>query len=131
MYDCSECRALVEVPVTQAFLLIQKGRVLDIRGAPHLLDFSKLDEFLDWQVYAGAFNEYHEPEIAGAVAKVWIANEFTKYALSTKEDQMQTCVTFPASDCASVSVRDALQQLFRRGKFLDPANLANVYLFAS
>jgi hypothetical protein len=134
MYDCSEREGQLEVmtaPLVEAFLLVQGHKVLDVRGAPHLLDFDKLDEFADWQVYAGAYNERHEREIVGAIAKAWLIAEFSKYTLSIKETGMQSSVMFAASELPSEVVRDALRRLFREGKFLDPANLATVYLFAA
>lgn len=131
MYDCSQTTALVEVPTVQVFLLVQDGNILSVNFAPHKLNFDALNEWRDFQIYAGAKNEFGKKEIVGPIARVWLANEFSKYVLGVKYKDYQSSVNFDAVALPSEILQRELQRLFWPGKFLNPSNLAEVCLFAS
>jgi hypothetical protein len=131
MVDCEQ-RALIELPVIQVFLLVQKGKVLDVCRDPIHLGYSILDDFLDFQVYVGVRNEFGKKEIAGPIAKVWVANSYGKYTLNIKcghTYNAQSTMTATEAPCEVVARQ--LKHLYNANLLNDPASLPQVHLFAT
>jgi hypothetical protein len=137
MMDCNEWAnewapgTLVELPVVSAFLLIQNGKLLDVSTDPSKLNFAILNEFNDWQVFAGARNEFKRCEILGPVARVWCNGGYSKFTVHTTYHETDNSASFTATTLPSAVIKDELRRLYRMRALLDPCSLGLVKLFAS
>jgi len=121
---------LIELPTITAFLLIQDNKILDVNSQPHKLNFSLLNEFDDWAIFAGCKNEFGNKEIAGMVAKVWCKNAYSNYIITVKCMDYESHVECVANEPPSTIVAAQLQRMSKQGQLMDPINLGKVSLFA-
>jgi hypothetical protein len=117
-------------PAVKTFLLIQRGKIVDINENPTKLRFHKLFEFWDFQIYAGCLNEWGYKEIAGPICKVWVAKEFSKYTFETTCALYTNSGSFTATTTPDSIIYNELKRLMKDGQLSDPCNLGTIKLFA-
>jgi len=117
-------------PKVSVFLLIQRDRIIDVAVDPTKLRFHKLFEFWDYQIYAGCVNEWGKKEIAGPIAKIWVAKEFSKYTFETKCAAFTNSGSFTATTTPDSIIYNELKKLMKAKQLSDPCNLGTIKLFA-
>lgn len=121
---------ITTAPQVIAFLLIQRGRIIDIAADPTKLRFHILFEFEDYQIYAGGVNEWSNKEIIGPIVKVWVAKEFSKYTFETSCALYTNSGTCTATTTPDYIIYNELKRLIKDSQLSDPCNLGTIKLFA-